>query len=318
MSAAREVINAVPGTVDVVPIAGRIGAEIRGVRLSADLDDATANAIRAAWLKYKVLFFRNQHHLDEAGQEALTTLFGGAPVRHPTVPAIDGTKYILELDSRHGGRANSWHTDVTFVDAYPKASILRALVVPTSGGDTVWANTAAAYEDLPPALRALADTLWALHTNEYDYAARRPEASLESVRHYQEVFTSTIYETEHPLVHVHPETGERHLLLGHFVKRILGLSSFDSAHLFQVFQEHVTKLENTVRWRWAVGDVAVWDNRATQHYAVNDYGEQHRVVRRVTVAGDVPVSVDGRRSVLKSRRPREAAPAPAEHAEALA
>jgi taurine dioxygenase len=190
--------------------------------------------------------------------------------------------------------------------------------VPTAGGDTVWANTAAAYEDLSPSLRALADTLWALHTNEYDYAARRPDASSESLRRYQEVFTSTVYETEHPLVRVHPETGERTLLLGHFVKRILGLSSFDSAHLFQVFQEHVTRLENTVRWRWAVGDVAVWDNRATQHYAVNDYGDQHRVVRRVTVAGDVPVSVDGRRSVLKTRRPREAARADSAQPELVA
>ncbi|HTV23616.1 MAG TPA: TauD/TfdA family dioxygenase, partial [Polyangiaceae bacterium] len=182
MSAAREVISAVPGTVDVIPIGGRIGAEIRGVRLSADLDAKTIDAIRAAWLKHKVVFFRNQHHLDEASQEGLTSLFGGQPVRHPTVPAIDGSRYILELDSRHGGRANSWHTDVTFVDAYPKASILRALVVPTAGGDTVWANTAAAYEDLSPSLRALADTLWALHTNEYDYTARRPDASVESVR----------------------------------------------------------------------------------------------------------------------------------------
>jgi taurine dioxygenase len=304
MSAAQQIISAVSGALDVVPIGGRIGAEIRGVRLSADLDAPTIDAIRAAWLKHKVIFFRNQHHLDEAGQEALTSVFGGAPVSHPTVPSIEGTRYILELDSRQGGRANSWHTDVTFVDAYPKASILRALVVPTAGGDTVWANTAAAYDDLSPSLRALADTLWALHTNEYDYAARRPDASSEQVRRYREVFTSTVYETKHPLVRVHPETGERTLVLGHFVKRILGLSSFDSAHLLQVFQEHVTRLENTVRWRWAVGDVAVWDNRATQHYAVNDYGDQHRVVRRVTVAGDVPVSVDGRRSVLETRRPR--------------
>lgn len=304
MSAAQQIISAVSGKLDVIPIGGRIGAEVRGVRLSADLDAETVEAIRAAWLKHKVIFFRNQHHLDEAGQEALTRVFGGAPVSHPTVPSLEGTRYILELDSGQGGRANSWHTDVTFVDAYPKASILRALVVPPAGGDTVWANTAAAYEDLSPSLRALADTLWALHTNEYDYAARRPDATSEQVRRYQEVFTSTVYETQHPLVRVHPETGERTLVLGHFVKRILGLSSFDSAHLFQVFQEHVTRLENTVRWRWAVGDVAVWDNRATQHYAVNDYGDQRRVVRRVTVAGDVPVSVDGRRSVLETRRPR--------------
>jgi alpha-ketoglutarate-dependent sulfate ester dioxygenase len=300
-------ITSVRQTLDVVPVAGRIGAEIRGVRLSADLDEQTVTAIRSAWLEHKVLFFRNQHQLDEAGQEALTSVFGGAPVGHPTVPSIDGTRYILELDSRHGGRANSWHTDVTFVDAYPKASILRALVVPTAGGDTVWANTAAAYRDLSPELRVLADSLWALHTNEYDYQARRPDASSEAVRRYQEVFTSTVYETKHPLVRVHPETGERTLLLGHFVKRILGLSSYDSAHLFQVFQDHITRLENTVRWRWQVGDVAVWDNRATQHYAINDYGDQHRVVRRVTVAGDVPVGVDGRRSVVETRRVRDEA-----------
>jgi taurine dioxygenase len=300
--------------IEVVPVAGRIGAEIRGVQLSAELAPKTIEAIRAAWLKHKVLFFRNQQHLDEASQEGLTELFGGAPVGHPTVPSIDGTRYILELDSRHGGRANSWHTDVTFVDAYPKASILRALVVPESGGDTVWANTAAAYQDLTPELRALADKLWAVHTNEYDYQARRPDASVEAVRRYQEVFTSTLYETEHPLVRVHPETGERTLVLGHFVKKIIGLSTHDSSHLFQIFQEHITRLENTVRWRWAVGDVAVWDNRATQHYAVNDYGDQHRLVRRVTVAGDVPVSIDGRRSVLRSKTAR---PAPA-RAEAVA
>jgi alpha-ketoglutarate-dependent taurine dioxygenase len=301
------VARSVSEKLEVVPVAGRIGAEIRGVKLSADLDPHTVEAIRSTWLKHKVVFFRNQQHLDEASQEALTGLFGGAPVAHPTVPVIAGSRYILELDSKYGGRANSWHTDVTFVDAYPRASILRALVVPASGGDTVWANTAAAYQDLDPTLRELADKLWALHSNEYDYAARRPEVSPESEQRYREVFTSTVYETEHPLVRVHPETGERTLVLGHFVKRILGLSSHDSSHLFQVFQDHITRLENTVRWRWAVGDVAVWDNRATQHYAVNDYGDQHRVVRRVTVAGDVPVGVDGRRSVQRSKTPRQAA-----------
>jgi alpha-ketoglutarate-dependent taurine dioxygenase len=290
--------------VDVVPVAGRIGAEVRGVRLSANLSAGTASQIREAWLKYKVLFFRNQQHLDEAAQESLTTLFGAAPVGHPTVPAINGTRFITELDSRYGGRANSWHTDVTFVDAYPRASILRALVVPTSGGDTTWANTAAAYQDLSPELRELADKLWAVHTNEYDYQARRTKSTADDLKYYEEVFTSTIYETEHPVVRVHPETGERTLLLGHFVKKLIGLSSFDSAHLFQVFQDHITKLENTVRWRWAVGDVAVWDNRATQHYAINDYGDQHRLVRRVTVDGDVPVGVDGRRSVTRKKSPK--------------
>jgi len=293
--------------IEVVPVAGRIGAEIRGVRLAADLSQGVVSKIREAWLKHKVVFFRGQQHLDEGTQEALTGIFGGPPVGHPTVPSIQGTRFITELDSNHGGRANTWHTDVTFVDAYPRASILRALVVPAAGGDTVWANTVTAYQELSPELRALADTLWAVHTNEYDYQARRNNATPDDLRYYREVFTSTVYETEHPVVRVHPETGERSLLLGHFVKKLVGLSSFDSSHLFQILQEHITRHENTVRWRWAVGDVAVWDNRATQHYAINDYGDQHRLVRRVTVDGDVPISIDGRRSVTRSKVVRPAA-----------
>ena len=292
---------------EVVPVAGRIGAEIRGVRLAGDLDPTTVRAIRRAWLQHKVIFFRGQDHLDDRSQEQLVGLFGGSAVAHPTVPVVKNTEFIHELDSRYGGRANSWHTDVTFVDAYPRASILRALVVPAHGGDTVWANTATAYQDLSPELRDLADRLWALHTNEYDYLSNKHNISEEDLKRFQEVFTSTVYETEHPVVHVHPETGERNLLLGHFVKNLIGLPSADSAHLFQVLQNHVTRLENTVRWKWQVGDVAIWDNRATQHYAINDYGDQHRLVRRVTVDGVAPVSVDGRRSRNRSRTPKQPA-----------
>lgn len=289
---------------DIHPVAGRIGAEIRNLRLSADLDRSTFAAVRAALLKHKVLFFRGQQHLDDAGQEGFARLWGEL-VAHPTVPVRDGTDYLLELDSVHGGRANSWHTDVTFDLAYPQASILRAVVIPAAGGDTVWANTAQAYLDLPPALRQLADRLWALHTNDYDYASRF-NTDAAGLKRYREIFTSSIYETEHPVVRVHPETGERTLVLGHFVKKLLGYPTADSDHLLQLLESYVTRLENTVRWRWAAGDVAIWDNRATQHYAINDYGDQHRVVRRVTVAGDVPVSVDGRPSVSRNVRQKEA------------
>ncbi len=280
---------------EVVPVAGRIGAEVRGIKLSGALDARALGALRETLNRHKVLFFRGQTHLDDVTQEAFATALG-KPLAHPTVPVKQGSSWLLELDSQYGGRANSWHTDITFLDAYPWASILRAVVVPAAGGDTVWANTAAAYQELSPELKSLADNLWALHTNDYDYAAVRRDITDEQMKRHKEVFASTVYETEHPLVHVHPETGERHLLTGHFLKRILGVSSADSARLFSIFQDHVTRLENTVRWRWAVGDVAIWDNRATQHYAVNDYGDEHRVMRRVTLAGEVPVGVDGRRS----------------------
>jgi len=280
---------------DIRRVAGRIGAEIRGVKLSADLDADTVAAIQQALVEHKVIFFRGQTHLDDASQEAFAKLLG-EPVAHPTVPVVDGTHYLLELDSAKGARASSWHTDVTFVDAYPKASILRSVVVPEYGGDTTWANTATAYEHLPSELKELADKLVAIHSNEYDYAAIKPNAQVEAAEHYRQVFTSTVYETEHPVVRVHPVSGERSLLLGHFVKRIKGYSAPDSAHLFNLLQSHVTRLENTVRWTWQVGDVAIWDNRSTQHYAVDDYGNQSRIVRRVTLHGEVPYGVNGQRS----------------------
>jgi taurine dioxygenase len=286
-------------------VGGQIGAEISGVRLTGDLQPATVRAIYEQLLKHKVVFFRGQH-LTDAEHESFATLLG-EPVAHPTVPIAQGTGYTLELNGEGGRAANSWHTDVTFTDAYPKLSILRSVQSPDHGGDTNWANTALAYNTLPDVLRGLADQLWAVHTNDYDYAAQRSESDAKTYSEYRKVFTSAIYETEHPLVRIHPDTQERTLVLGHFVKRLVGLSSHDSQRLFEIFQNHIIKLEHTVRWRWQTGDVVIWDNRATQHYAIADFGDQPRVMRRVTVHGDVPVSVDGRQSVAKVKaRPNPA------------
>jgi alpha-ketoglutarate-dependent taurine dioxygenase len=161
---------------EIRPLAGRIGAQIENIRLSGDLPDAAVAAIEAALARYRVILFRGQEHLDDVGQERFAARLGDL-VAHPTNPARPGTA-ILELDSTDGGgRADHWHTDITFVDAYPKISILRSVVVPPFGGDTVWANTVAAYEGLPPALKALAENLWAVHSNLYDYAAVKPQAT---------------------------------------------------------------------------------------------------------------------------------------------
>ncbi|MBX8469047.1 TauD/TfdA family dioxygenase [Pseudomonas sp. RIT778] len=295
MSNAALAVKPAVHALDIHPVAGRIGAEIRGVHLSGELDAATVEAIQQALIQYKVVFFREQTQLDDQRQEAFAHLLG-EPVAHPTVPSREGTRYLLELDGAEGQRANSWHTDVTFVDAYPKASILRSVVAPAFGGDTLWANTATAYNELPTELRELADKLVAVHSNEYDYAAVKPDVSAEKLERYRKIFTSTVYETEHPVVRVHPISGEKSLLLGHFVKRIKGHSQADSAHLFGLLQSHVIRQENTVRWRWKAGDVAIWDNRSTQHYAIDDYGTQDRVVRRVTLKGEVPVGANGQRS----------------------
>lgn len=285
-------------TSDVRPVAGRIGAEITGVRLAEQLTDETVAHIRETLVQHKVVFLRDQDDLTDDEQVEFAQRLGTVTTAHPTVPGVENAEHVLPLDADRCARANSWHTDVTFVENPPAFSVLRSVTVPPHGGDTVWANTVAAYEGLPEELQELVDRLWGVHTNAYDYAANRPNPS-EAEQRRHEQFVSTVYETEHPAVRVHPETEERSLLLGHFVQRFREFGSSDSKRLFELLQSHVTQLENTVRWRWAPGDVAIWDNRATQHYAVDDYGDLVRKVNRVTVAGDVPVDVDGRRSVSR-------------------
>lgn len=275
------------------PVAGRIGAEVRGITLTPALDARTMQALRDALTRYKVLFFREQHHMDAAVQTAFSKQWGDL-VGHPTAPGqVDD--YLLELNAAHGGKANVWHTDMTFLAAYPAVSILRAVDVPSSGGDTVWANTVAAYAHLPDHLKRLADGLWAVHSNDYDYTANQTDPDL-AVDAYHTEFVSKLFEAEHPLVRLHPVSGEPALVLGGFFKKFLDLSQTDSRHLFEIFQTHVTRLENTVRWRWNRGDLAIWDNLSTQHYALDDYGDYPRVMQRLTLRGDPSLSPDGRRS----------------------
>lgn len=282
---------------DIRPVSPRLGVEIRNIKLSGELPDALVSQINGLLLRHKVLFFRNQGHLDDAAQESFAKRLGElAP--HPTAKVVTGSAAILELDSsRGGGRADQWHTDVTFVEAYPKASVLRGVVIPPVGGDTIWANAVTAYDNLPEPLKLLADNLRAVHSNAFDYAAARPRATEADQKYYREVFAANVFETEHPVVRVHPETGEKSLLLGSFVQKISGLSREHSQKIFEILQSYVTEPENVVRWRWQKDDVIIWDNRATQHYAVNDYGDAHRVVRRVTLNGDIPTGVDGHRSI---------------------
>jgi alpha-ketoglutarate-dependent sulfate ester dioxygenase len=282
-------------SLDVVKLGANIGARIDGVRLADNLDAGTVAAINAALLEHKVIFFRDQNDLDDDGQLSFASRLGTPTTAHPT---LSRGATVLPIDSRYD-KANSWHTDVTFVDRIPKASLLRAVSLPSYGGTTTWASTEAAYEQLPAPLRVLTENLWGVHTNQYDYVREydgRHEVSADTVRQYREEFVSDYYETEHPVVRVHPETGKRVLLLGHFIKQFVGLGPNESGTLFNLLQARVTKLENTIRWNWAPGDIAIWDNRATRHYAVADYDDQYRRLNRVTLAGDIPVDIDGQRS----------------------
>jgi alpha-ketoglutarate-dependent sulfate ester dioxygenase len=284
--------------IGVTRLAGNIGAEISGIDTAGLPSDDAVAQIRQALLDHKVVFLRDQS-LDYASQVAFAERLGPLTLGHPTLASPQDQPFLEEIDSHKGGRANHWHTDVTFVDRPPAFTLLHAVVIPPVGGDTIWANTVTAYESLPAELRDLADGLRIVHTNDYDYAAvygrgERGDTELEA---RQKEFVSTVYQTEHPAVRVHPETAERSLVLGGFARTVLGLSPQASRDLIRILQDYVTRPEQTVRWHWREGDLAIWDNRATQHYAIFDYGSAHRRGERVTVAGPVPVGVDGRPSV---------------------
>ncbi|UDY23056.1 TauD/TfdA dioxygenase family protein [Nocardioides sp. Kera G14] len=277
-------------------LTAHIGARVSGVDITTDLSDAEIEEIRAGLLEHKALVF-DAPGLTVAGQEGFAGRFGPITTSHPTVPG-DPTINILDVDSA-SSKANEWHTDVTFVHTPPAITTLRAVTLPPYGGETLIANSAAAYRALPAELRAFADTLWSVHSNLYDYADVAADRELsEQAKSYRDVFESLEFETRHPIVRVHPETGEKGLYIGGFVRRIEGLSGNESRDILRILQSYVTRPEHIVRVHWQAGQFVAFDNRITQHYAIDNYDDLPRKLTRVTVAGDVPVSVSGERSTI--------------------
>ncbi|MEU2775133.1 TauD/TfdA family dioxygenase [Streptomyces sp. NPDC007162] len=280
-------------SIEIRKVTANIGAQVLGVDIAKPLDEEQVAAVREALNVHKALVF-DDVRLDDEGQEAFARHFGDLTTAHPTVPAVDGAPNVLPVDSERG-RANHWHTDVTFVLNPPQASTLRSLTVPPYGGETLIASSAAAYRQLPEPLRALADTLWAEHTNDYDYAV--PDEEIDDEKAAQRAqFTSIRFRTVHPVVRVHPLTGERGLFIGGFAQRIVGLSKDESRRILDLLQAYVTRPENILRHRWSPNQLVLFDNRITQHYAVDNYDGRPRRLNRVTVAGDVPAGIEGKES----------------------
>ncbi|MFF0094273.1 TauD/TfdA dioxygenase family protein [Streptomyces canus] len=280
--------------IEIRKVTARIGAHVSGVDISRPLDEETTAALRDALNVHKALVFSDVN-LDDEGQQAFARQFGELTTAHPTVPAVDGAPNVLPVDSEEGRAANNWHTDVTFVLNPPQASTLRSLTIPPYGGETLIANSAAAYRNLPEPLRRLADGLWAEHTNDYDYAV--PEETVDEEQAARRAqFTSIKFRTAHPVVRVHPLTGERGLFIGGFAQRIVGLSVGESRKVLDLLQAYVTRPENLLRHRWSENQLVLFDNRITQHYAVDNYDGLPRRLHRVTVAGDVPVGIEGKES----------------------
>ncbi|RJQ82355.1 TauD/TfdA family dioxygenase [Pseudonocardiaceae bacterium YIM PH 21723] len=295
----------------ILPVAGHIGAELTEVDLRDPLDDATVADIRAALLRWKVIFFREQH-LDHAGHIAFARRFGdlvtlpkrgsASPADHPEVETTAdrlelGGKFGMDhaewLERRRHIPLRGWHTDHGARLDPPAATILRAEAVPPYGGDTTWTNLAAAYQGLSEPVRAFADTLWAEHRLGVGYLAKSgPDAYLRHLQDHQ-------IATAHPVVRVHPETGERLLNVNpYYVERILDVTRAESRLLLEMFVEQVTRPEYTARFRWAPGSIAFWDNRATLHLAPADTAhlDHPRVMHRVMLAGEIPAGADGGRS----------------------
>ena len=276
-------------------LGGRIGARIDGVRLGGDLPDETVAEIRSALLRHKVVFFRGQHHLDDDGHIAFAEQLGPLTTAHPTVNT--GSARVLQVTANKGMAANAWHTDVTFVDRVPAISVLRGVDDPAVRRQhRLGQHRDGVRRPARAAQGARRRPLGGAHQQLRlrPAATRRTSSPTPTTRATSS--SRSCSRPAHPVVRVHPETGERSLVLGHFVKNFEGLNASESTALFHLLQNRITKLENTIRWTWQQGDVAMWDNRATQHYAVADFDAEPREVRRITVAGDVPVSIDGRHS----------------------
>ncbi|WOH57714.1 TauD/TfdA family dioxygenase [Bradyrhizobium sp. BWC-3-1] len=268
---------------DIIARSARLGAEIKNLKLAGDMPDEVIRAIKHALVEHKVLFLRGQNYLAAAERERFAVRLGML-VAHPSVSAIKESSY-------GGGHVDQRNTDLAFADEGPKLSLLRGVAIPEFGGGTIWSNTASAYLDLPAPLQKLADDLWAVYSEPCN-EAKKSRATEADRDHFDGGLTATTRATKHPVVRVHPQTGQRSLVLGNGVQHFVGLQKATSQRLLDIFLSYVTSPENTVRWSWKAGDVAIWDNRATQHYTANDYGNAHRGVRRAAKEGIAPLSAD--------------------------
>ncbi|SAK58114.1 taurine dioxygenase [Caballeronia fortuita] len=300
--------------VTVSPLSAHIGAQIGGVDLTRPLSVRQVDAIRAALLKWRVIFFREQF-LTHGQHVAFSAQFGELTVGHPVFGHVDGHPEIYSISkfrkaTRFDGQSvlrpwTGWHTDVTAAVNPPFASILRGVTIPPYGGDTQWTNLVIAYEKLSAPLRAFVDGLRGVHRFAPPQGASGTDAFKKAVNEHALV-------SEHPLVRVHPETGERALYVSPgFLKHIAGLAPRESQVLLELLWEHVTRPEFTVRFKWEPGSIAFWDNRTTAHLAPTDIFDLDfdRQLYRTTLVGDVPVGPDGQRSVAIEGTPVGAAAA---------
>jgi len=312
LEALQEAVETAPSSIEVKPLAIHIGAEIHGVDLTRPLPPAQVRDIRAALLKWKVVFFRaqvmtHQQQIDFSRQFGETTpghvVYGDIGGAYPQIYAISKHRKA----NRYQGQVlfrpwSGWHTDITAAINPPMASILRGDIVPPYGGDTQFTSLVAAYNALSPTMQHFVNRLHGLHK----FA---PPPGVDSSKEYEELMKQRTLVSEHPIVRVHPETGERALYVSpSFLKSIVGLTPRESQAMLELLWEHIVRPEFCVRFKWEPGSVAFWDNRSTAHLAPRDIFDSdfEREFYRTTLVGDVPVGIDGKPSTSHEGVPIEA------------
>jgi len=277
---------------DIRPIAGSCGAEVAGLDLSRSPDDGTASALRAALSDHRVLFFRAQQ-LDPDAHIGFARALGTPDSNHPPyIPTLDGHPEIAVLSGQQGGRADVWHTDFTISPTPPAGSILNMRVCPEYGGDTMWCDLSAAWEALSGRMQAYLDGLYAVHDLAGTIQMLMRERSIQGespVEGESGLHFGKLPRSRHPVVRSLPG-GRRALFVNPtFTSHIEELPRTESDAILQLLYDHMVQPEFTCRWRWQQGDLGVWDNTCTMHYAIADYGESPREIHRVTLVGSEPV-----------------------------
>ena len=268
--------------IEVEPLTATIGAEIGGVDLADDLDDAVIAELRAALLEWKVLFFRDQLRLDRSSHVAFGRRFGELEI-HPITPKDQEQPEVFVIPAGGKFRApDNWHSDVTWRPEPSLGSILRAVKLPPLGGDTLWADMAKAYDLLDDDTKERIDGRTATHDYASAFGYGKPAEVQERMREEHPT-------VEHPIVRTHPETGRKTLYVNvGFTRSIVGMDDAESRTLLDRLYRQSTIVDVQCRFRWRPGSVAFWDNRATQHVVSNDFLPAKRVMERVTIVGDKP------------------------------
>ncbi|SFW69948.1 MULTISPECIES: taurine dioxygenase [Pseudomonas] len=272
----------------ITPLSTALGAQIEGLDIRQPLSQADRDTLEQALLEHQVLFFRDQP-IEPSQQARFAAYFGDLHI-HPIYPNVPEQPEVLVLDTAVTDvRDNAvWHTDVTFLPTPALGAVLSAKLLPAFGGDTLWASGIAAYEALSTPLKRLLEGLTATHDFTRSFPLERFGNTAADLARWEEARRKNP-PLSHPVIRTHPVSGRRSLFVNEgFTTRINELSETESEVILKLLFAHATRPEFTLRWRWQVNDVAFWDNRVTQHFAVDDYRPARRVMHRATVLGDVP------------------------------